>query len=391
MSNIENIESKDKANEVLNIESKTLLDTIEQEETIKYYSKPPLPFLGNKKQCIKIVESLISIYKNKLQSEGKSEKDIIFLDCFGGSGLLSNTFKYYFNDSLVVWNDYDDYQRRLDLIPTTNEIIAKIRPIILKYKNNQKFKNEDKEAILNLLLEYNEEVIDYISISSLILFSGNYAHDYNELKKGGFYYKGAELVKNKERYLIGVKRERMDFKDLISKYKELAKIESKTLFLLLDPPYLQTLTSGYKDNFYSLKDFLSLVDLIMKPYIFFSSERSDIREFLKWYDTKDSRLKERQQIAYLLSNINGARKAFLDLKEEKSLFDNLEDDTLMDTASVNNEMIENTEDEELKKLLIAKEKRRINDLKRYKYGDYLRASKGRGQTYHNLDFCFYEF
>ena len=82
---------------------------------------------------------------------------------------------------------------------------------------------------------------------------------------------------------------------------------------------------------------------------------------------------------------------FLDLKEEKSLFDNIEDDTLMDTASVNNEMIENTEDEELKKLLIAKEKRRINDLKRYKYGDYLRASKGRGQTYHNLDFCFYEF
>ena len=63
MSNIENIESKDKANEVLNIESKTLLDTIEQEETIKYYSKPPLPFLGNKKTCIKIIESLINSYK----------------------------------------------------------------------------------------------------------------------------------------------------------------------------------------------------------------------------------------------------------------------------------------------------------------------------------------
>ena len=71
---------------------------------------------------------------------------------------------------------------------------------------------------------------------------------------------------------------REDYKLLI----EVAK-ERGDFFFVLDPPYIQTDKSHYS-NFFGLADFLKLIASIKSPFIFFSSEKSDIMEFIRFLE-----------------------------------------------------------------------------------------------------------
>lgn len=121
------------------------------ESNMLYYQKPPLCFQGNKKNVINYLGELIKIYKRFMESNSLKQKDIIFLDCFGGSGLLSHFFKYHFRNSQVIWNDFDNYQKRLDNIPLTNEIASKLKPILDKYKTCEALSDSDKNTIIEIL------------------------------------------------------------------------------------------------------------------------------------------------------------------------------------------------------------------------------------------------
>ena len=57
------------------------------------------------------------------------------------------------------------------------------------------------------------------------------------------------------------------------------KIDGQDVVLFLDPPYLQTDKAGYK-CFWGLRDFLKLIRLVREPFIFFSSENSDILPYI---------------------------------------------------------------------------------------------------------------
>lgn len=50
------------------------------------------------------------------------KQDTIFLDVFGGSGLLSHNLKRWYPHNEVVWNDFDNYQARLNNAPITQEL-----------------------------------------------------------------------------------------------------------------------------------------------------------------------------------------------------------------------------------------------------------------------------
>ena len=65
-------------------------------------------------------------------------------------------------------------------------------------------------------------------------------------------------------------------KDAMELIKE---FENKDVVLILDPPYLQTNKAGYK-CFWELRDFLKLIRLVREPFIFFSSENSDILPYI---------------------------------------------------------------------------------------------------------------
>lgn len=281
-------------------------------DEICFYQKPPLVFQGNKKQIIRVFKQLMYSYKDYILRNNIRETDIIFLDCFGGSGLLSNTIKCVFLKSLVVWNDFDNYQQRLDNIEITNEICKEIKQICAKYRFNSKISTQDKEIILNIIESYREKYtdskIDYISLGSFLLFSGCYVKDFESLKKSSFFWKKGEANKNKKGYLAGVKRESMDFKELIAKYKKIAKMQNKILFLILDPPYLQTNTECYTPNYYTLKEFLYLMEIVEKPFVLFSSERSDIKPFIEWWQNKFNALKEVKMFEFK-SILNKAQNA----------------------------------------------------------------------------------
>ena len=67
----------------------------------------PLPFVGQKrmfaKEFIKVLEQF--------------PEDTVFVDLFGGSGLLSHIAKRSKPDATVVYNDFDNYRFRLKNIP----------------------------------------------------------------------------------------------------------------------------------------------------------------------------------------------------------------------------------------------------------------------------------
>lgn len=195
-----------------------------------YYNRAPLAFLGQKRNFSRQFTKIISSLNLK--------QDVIFVDLFGGSGLLSNNIKSVYQNNMVVWNDYDNYQNRLNNIELTNKILNEIKQSIGKYKETERINNDDKEKIKNILSkyikEYGEDNIDFITISSCIVFSGRYYHNLDALMKECFYYKIPLDEYISINYLKGVDRVSKDFKLLLNDY------ENKNAFYIIDPPYLNT-------------------------------------------------------------------------------------------------------------------------------------------------------
>ena len=80
---------------------------------MKEFIQAPLPFQGQKRNFLKAFK----------------DKDI-FVDLFGGSGLLSHTIKQMRPEATVIFNDYDWYITRLQNIDKTNRLLAKIRNVM---------------------------------------------------------------------------------------------------------------------------------------------------------------------------------------------------------------------------------------------------------------------
>lgn len=111
-----------------------------------------------------------------------------FVDLFGGSGLLSHVVKRQRPDAHVVYNDYDDFHHRIENVERTNTIIAEIRTILDGLPRKKKVSEPKRQTIIDLLRRYEHTgFVDYITISSSILFSGNYATNIREIEKQTLY------------------------------------------------------------------------------------------------------------------------------------------------------------------------------------------------------------
>ena len=74
--------------------------------------KPPLPFVGHKGHWgLELTEIA-----------RKLPKDCTVFDVFGGSGICAHYIKQARPDLTVVWNDFDNYRRRLDNIQKTENL-----------------------------------------------------------------------------------------------------------------------------------------------------------------------------------------------------------------------------------------------------------------------------
>lgn len=242
------------------------------------YTKPPLPFMGNKKNMLKHIKQVLET----MRADGEIDGESIFIDVFGGSGLVAHNIKQWYPRNQVLWNDYDNYQKRLDHIAQTESLRAwlyeKVRGV--EYKNA--LPKEIKQEILAHIhaLETQGEYIDYTTLSAYLLFSGNYARDFIEFSKSSFYNSISATRLSAQGYLHGVERVSLDFIELLDSYKHI-----KNKCLILDPPYLQTQVGNYRAHF-SLGQFFNLIERVQRPYLFFGSDRSDIIEafeYLKRY------------------------------------------------------------------------------------------------------------
>lgn len=229
-----------------------------------------MPFQGQKRNFIKQFRELI-------KDEFRTHRNGVFIDAFGGSGLLSHNIKQIYPNARVIYNDYDNYSERLANIETTNEILQAIEPITKKYKKDEKVSEGDREKIIKIIDEYIKRgyFIDCITLSSKLFFSGHYAHNEDEFKKEKTFYitNPKTPLYQANGYLKGVEIVRKDAMELIKEFG------NKDVVLILDPPYLKTNKAGYK-CFWELRDFLKLIRLVREPFIFFSSENSDILSYM---------------------------------------------------------------------------------------------------------------
>lgn len=86
----------------------------------KFYKSAPLPFQGQKRRYVGEFRRVL----------GEIRDARVFVDLFGGSGLLSHVVKRERPNAVVIYNDFDEYRTRLDNIPRTNALISKLRGIM---------------------------------------------------------------------------------------------------------------------------------------------------------------------------------------------------------------------------------------------------------------------
>ena len=239
----------------------------------KVFTTAPLPFMGQKRKFLKEFKIALKDYP----------ADAVYVDLFGGSGLLSHTVKSVYPDATVIYNDFDDYRQRLENVAKTNALISDLRNILIGCAKDKKVLESAKKAILQRVKqeEVDNNYVDYITLSSSILFSMKYVKSFEELKKETFYNCVRQSAYTTEGYLDGLNVVSKCYKELYNEFKEVPNV-----VFLADPPYLSTEVGTYK-SFWKLRDYLDVLQVLEgDKYFYFTSNKSSIIELCEWIETK---------------------------------------------------------------------------------------------------------
>ena len=236
----------------------------------KTYSRAPLPFVGQKRMFVSEFKKILKHFDDKT----------IFVDLFGGSGLLSHITKRERPDAVVIYNDHDNYRGRLENIGRTNTLLGDLRKIVGIYPHNQKITGKMREAFLERIrLEETTGFVDYLTLSTSLLFSGKYAQNMEELEHLCFYNKIRQADYRCDGYLDGLEVVCYDYKELAETYRVLPGV-----VFLVDPPYMGTDISTYRMD-WKLGDYLDVLPVLKgHPFVYFTSSKSPILDFCKWME-----------------------------------------------------------------------------------------------------------
>jgi len=239
---------------------------------MKQFSQAPLPFQGQKRRFLPEFKIALKEFKNAP----------MFVDLFGGSGLLAHTVKQMYPGADVIYNDFDDYHVRIENIQRTNALLAEFRIILINEPVDKVISKEAKQSILKAI-EREEKTtgyVDYITISSSLLFSMNYAMSFEEMKKQGMYncVRKSDYEPTND-YLQGVQVVKMDYRELFDRWKHITGV-----VFLVDPPYLSTDVSTYS-NYWKLANYLDVLSVLKgTSYFYFTSNKSSIIELTDWIE-----------------------------------------------------------------------------------------------------------
>lgn len=241
----------------------------------KLYKCAPLPFQGQKRYFVTPFAKILKEY-------AENHKVELIIDLFGGSGLLAHTAKSVLPSCRVIYNDFDNYHIRLLNIQKTNMLLNDIRSILSDVPRESRLVSDLRSKVLQRIeKEARTGYVDYITISSSLLFSGKYATTLEELSKESFYnvIKKTDYDINAGDYLAGLEIYKCDYLQLFEKYKDIPGV-----IFLVDPPYLSTDTSSYNsDKYWKLKDYLDVLKVLKDTkYIYFTSDKSSLVELCDW-------------------------------------------------------------------------------------------------------------
>lgn len=236
----------------------------------KQYLSAPLPFVGQKrmfaKEFIKVLEQF--------------PDNAVFVDLFGGSGLLSHIAKRQKPNAKVVYNDFDNYRYRLEAIPNTNALLADIRKFADGIARHKAIEGEARELIFERLEQEqcSNGYIDFITISSSLLFSMKYVSSIEEMRKETLYN---NIRKSDYQpcpdYLQGIEVVSCDYKELFEQYKDTPHV-----VFLVDPPYLSTEVGTY-NMYWRMSDYLDVLTVLKEhAFVYFTSNKSSIVELCEW-------------------------------------------------------------------------------------------------------------
>lgn len=236
----------------------------------KVYTSAPLPFMGQKRRFIKQFKQALNEFPDAT----------IFVDLFGGSGLLSHTVKKYRSGAIVVYNDYDDYHLRLINVNYTNTMLEHIRVLVNDCPEDKMISNSIKTKVVDYIKSReNRHFVDYITLSSSLLFSMNYATDITGFEKSTLYNCVRKSNYDVTGYLDGLFIVKEDYKDLFSKYRN-----QPGVVFIVDPPYLSTEQVTY-NNYWRLADYLDVLNVLKEnSYFYFTSNKSSILELCDWLE-----------------------------------------------------------------------------------------------------------
>ena len=232
------------------------------------YQSAPLPFMGQKRMFVKDFRNVLKHFPD----------DAVYIDLFGGSGLLAHVAKREKPGATVIYNDFDNYRQRLENIDRTNALLAELR-VMVKDCPRGKLLPPDVRLTILRRLEAEEETgfVDYITLSSSLLFSMKYATGLDALRKESFYNNVKLSDYEAEGYLDGLEVVSMDYKDLVARYQGVPNV-----VYLVDPPYLSTEVGSYR-MCWRLSDYLDVLTILHgKSYVYFTSNKSDILELCQW-------------------------------------------------------------------------------------------------------------
>lgn len=234
----------------------------------KIYKSAPLPFSAQKKNFLKEFEKAITTF----------DQATIFVDLFGGSGLLSHITKRLRPDACVIYNDFDNYRDRLENVDRTNALIAEIYTVVhdAGVVKEARIPNDIKSEVVNIVKHAeNAGYVDWVTLSCSLLFTMHYANSTNDLSNEALYnnirstgYMGADG------YLDGLDIVSSDYKTLFEMYKNVQGV-----VFIVDPPYMSTDAGMYKSDYWRLREYIDLLKVINgTSYIYFTSSKSAIIE-----------------------------------------------------------------------------------------------------------------
>lgn len=233
------------------------------------YLSAPLPFVGQKRMFAQKFKEVLKEYPD----------NSVFVDLFGGSGLLSHITKREKPNATVIYNDYDNYRMRLNDINRTNALLSDLRKLTIDCPRQKLIPEPIRGLILERLRqEETTGFVDYITISSSLLFSMKYCMNLKDLQRESFY----NNIRKQDYplctdYLNGLEIVSCDYKELVKKYKNLPNV-----VFLVDPPYLSTEVGTYRMN-WRLSDYLDVLSILVdKSFIYFTSNKSSILELCCW-------------------------------------------------------------------------------------------------------------